>query len=387
MRTMTRGRFRAVQGPDAPTTPDAIGALKIDQGRSAHAALRAYLIASLIIGASYGVVVGFADGVVASYFPAIAVVYVALYVFALDALRRGHDLLAGILALLVPVLPVMYLMSAYSAATGLCTPMLVGLLGAFVLIPASRASVRMWVLAFLAGTVVFSEVVFTRDRAWAELSVNTTENVASINRFLLAGLLLSFATALHRRIVAAQRISEESARYAELLATTDPLTGIANRRPVIDALSGEEGRADGDYVISLIDLDHFKGLNDTHGHLCGDQVLRAVAEALEKATRESDIVARWGGDEFIAVLPGIDLSQAVSSLERMRRSIEAAEIGCAGHQHHVTASIGAAAASLGGDVDECLRRADEALYRAKESGRNRLALDTDDAAPVPPGRG
>jgi diguanylate cyclase (GGDEF)-like protein len=155
----------------------------------------------------------------------------------------------------------------------------------------------------------------------------------------------------------------------QLMAVTDGLTQLANRRSFDRALDRELQRAtrtDGRLSVVLIDIDHFKNLNDTHGHLVGDNVLRQIASALRECGREYDTIARYGGEEFAAVLPGCSSALAVQVAERLRRAVEEGPTDVP-----VTASAGVATYPYDGvDVEGLLGAADRALYSAKRAGRN-----------------
>ena len=164
----------------------------------------------------------------------------------------------------------------------------------------------------------------------------------------------------------------------EVLARTDPLTQLLNRRVLVERLSQEVERArryDGKITLLMIDLDHFKRVNDQYGHLVGDDVLRDVAGLLRAAVRAVDVVARYGGEEFVIVLPETPAPGALAFAERLRERIE--ETDFSAHPHgtfHLTTSIGMSTFP-GTRVDsgeDLLARADEALYRAKADGRNRV---------------
>jgi diguanylate cyclase (GGDEF)-like protein len=184
---------------------------------------------------------------------------------------------------------------------------------------------------------------------------------------------------IERRVVATtERFAGHTAlamRNANLLermqqmAITDGLTNLANRRSFDRALDRELQRAartDGRLSVVLLDIDHFKVLNDTHGHLVGDNVLRLIAAALRECGREYDTIARYGGEEFAAVLPGCSTALAIQVAERLR---EAVQIGST--EVPVTASAGVATYPYDGvDVESLLGAADRALYCAKHAGRN-----------------
>ncbi|HET6817402.1 MAG TPA: sensor domain-containing diguanylate cyclase [Mycobacteriales bacterium] len=186
-------------------------------------------------------------------------------------------------------------------------------------------------------------------------------------------------TRIERRVIATtERFASHAAmamRNANLLermqqmAVTDGLTELANRRSFDRSLDRELTRAnrtDGRLSVVLLDIDHFKNLNDTHGHVVGDAVLRQVAAALRECGREYDTVARYGGEEFAAVLPGCSSALALQVAERLRRAVEEAVTDVP-----VTASAGVATYPYDGvDAGSLLEAADQALYASKRAGRN-----------------
>jgi len=159
-------------------------------------------------------------------------------------------------------------------------------------------------------------------------------------------------------------------------ARTDALTGTANRRGLTRHLDEVHARAvhgDHPYVLMMVDIDHFKAINDQHGHAEGDRVITRIAQALRDGLRVDDFVARWGGEEFCVLMPRIRLGEARALAERLTMQVAAAG------QPRVTISIGVAEACVRSEMPEAvIRRADEAMYRAKQSGRNRV-VDAMDA--------
>lgn len=184
--------------------------------------------------------------------------------------------------------------------------------------------------------------------------------------------------AIHR----AQLIETTKADNArlEVLAHTDSLTLVLNRRALTVRLASELERArryDSVMTLLMVDLDNFKQVNDTHGHLVGDDVLRAVASLLQHAVRTMDVVARYGGEEFVVVLPETSLAGATIFAERIREYVEATVFaGARGEPLHLTVSVGVSSypSTMVQSVDDLFARADEALYRAKAEGRNRVCL-------------
>jgi diguanylate cyclase (GGDEF)-like protein len=181
---------------------------------------------------------------------------------------------------------------------------------------------------------------------------------------LLALMLLTFVLA--RPLLRAFRWTEEQASEARI----DALTGLANRRALEEILGAEISRAqrfEHQLALVLLDLDRFKEINDSFGHAAGDVMLRTVSRLLTSLARQGDTVARWGGEEFVAVLPETDLEGARRFAERLRRTIEAHPVG----DMRTSASCGVATMLPEDSVDALLGAADQALYQAKSNGRNR----------------
>lgn len=171
----------------------------------------------------------------------------------------------------------------------------------------------------------------------------------------------------------ADRIRAEKA--LEIVAMTDPLTGLHNRRAISEHLRHEAIRSEREnvpFVILLADLDFFKEINDSRGHDVGDQVLVEMAVRLRSSVRAQDIVSRWGGEEFMILLPGTDLDGGLVLAEKIRRNVSDEPYYVGGKEIRLTASIGVSAFSPEITLDGCIRAADQALYRAKENGKDRV---------------
>jgi diguanylate cyclase (GGDEF)-like protein len=165
---------------------------------------------------------------------------------------------------------------------------------------------------------------------------------------------------------------------AQRAATTDPLTGIMNRRALLAALDMEQSRSERHgYPMSLLllDVDHFKSINDEHGHATGDRVLMALGRLLSTCARKTDLVGRWGGEEFVIVLAGAAEDGARIFSERLRKSVEDLEVlSDRAQKVPVRISIGVAFLEVNDTADALIGRADRAMYEAKTSGRNRVVL-------------
>ena len=177
---------------------------------------------------------------------------------------------------------------------------------------------------------------------------------------------------LHAQLVKAREALREQ-------ATKDSLTKLWNRGSVLETLQRELSRAEREVIpvgVVLLDLDNFKQINDTNGHFAGDEVLREAARRLESTVRPYDAVGRYGGEEFLVILPGCDESCTVKQAERMRVALNREPVQIGESRVTVTASFGATTAKIGtGCLPEALiRTADDALYRAKRQGKNRVVF-------------
>jgi len=165
--------------------------------------------------------------------------------------------------------------------------------------------------------------------------------------------------------------------HALAMALTDPLTGLYNQRYLMRHLHGLlEGGSKADLAVLMVDVDHFKNVNDTYGHDAGDRALQAVAATLRAQTRVFDSVARYGGEEFAVIIPGVTRDDARAAAERLRAAVADMQFEPnPGTSCKLTVSVGIACANDGADTAEgLLRRADRALYDAKHAGRNRVVL-------------
>jgi two-component system cell cycle response regulator len=203
------------------------------------------------------------------------------------------------------------------------------------------------------------------------------------------------AGALEVRLIAASRVT---ALHAELqdqrhelvrlngelhgLARLDALTGLGNRLALQEDLIGLEARVDRHghrYCVAIVDVDHFKAYNDTYGHLAGDQALRSVALALGSVTRAGDLLFRYGGEEFLALYPDEGADGATAATERLRAAVASLAIPHVGNAASGIVTVSAGVAMAGPDnprtADQVLKAADAALYRAKQTGRDRVVVD------------
>lgn len=231
-------------------------------------------------------------------------------------------------------------------------------------------------------------------------SVQGAADVDSLKHILenrLEGLLVTMDEHKHERDRREQELAgrlqglservanmeQEALGYREHLeeqrqkALLDPLTGLPNRAAWSERVEREmlEWQAHGGHLaMAILDLDHFKRINDSYGHLAGDKVLKIVADQLRKRLRSHDFIARFGGEEFVLLLPQTSPAAAAQIAEMLRATVEACPFHFKGERVVITTSIGLGAFRPGERGDQVLKRADAALYRAKESGRNRVEL-------------
>ena len=201
---------------------------------------------------------------------------------------------------------------------------------------------------------------------------------------LMVLILLSGCIALNLRIqrirAKLQQQREALAQALEVnreLATRDELTGLINRRAMLDLMALEHRRSlrsGRPLLLAQLDIDHFKPINDQHGHATGDRALQAFAGTVRASVRDTDALARWGGEEFVLMLTDTSADHARKLLERIRQAVQALEIAHSAGSLQLTVSIGLAQHLPGETVEHTLERADQALYRAKALGRNRVVV-------------
>lgn len=189
--------------------------------------------------------------------------------------------------------------------------------------------------------------------------------------------IMAEATLLALALAARLRHQQQAREQAERLARLDPLTGLFNRRAFMELAHGHHQsalRSERPMCALMLDVDHFKSINDRFGHDAGDLVLSAVGELLQCNCRAADLLARWGGEEFLLLLPDTRLDEGQQMAERIRLAVTQLGVRYRGEPVPVTASLGLAALAPGQDMRALISTADAALYAAKQAGRNRVAL-------------
>lgn len=317
---------------------------------------------------------------------------VILNVFFIGLIASGWNLRfadpsltgAQVIASLWPSIYIMYFLAEPQARMAFLLMALVGMLLATLAYSVRR-------LLLIAAVIVMAYLLLLGAlAAWAPERLDWRVEVVVVFAYAVVLLLITFIgnqVATLRRVVRA-RNRELEAAVAELkeLATLDPLTRLPNRRSIMDQLVHEESRADrrtpeeNSLCLCLLDVDHFKRINDTFGHQVGDSALQQVADELLKLLRKGDFVGRYGGEEFLLILPESTRDGATVAAERVRRAIAEARLPALGTAEHLTVSVGVAVHRPGDAVEGTLARADAALYQAKDGGRNRVVLAPDSAA-------
>ena len=241
--------------------------------------------------------------------------------------------------------------------------------------------IRQWVEGFGAGVVtaivtLLSIILAVALAAGLDLLI---KGFIARGDLLVAGLIAAILAPLmtYSFIRLSQQLAEAQEQL-RILATVDDLTQAFNRRHLLTLAQLEWERAERyqrELSLAILDIDHFKHINDSYGHQLGDRVLRQISQLCQSELRGSDLLGRYGGEEFLLLLPETGMQEAVIVAERIRQSIEDHEFHTPSGSARVTASFGVATlSSKAPDIDALLLCADEALYKAKSGGRNKVVL-------------
>ncbi|MCX5493816.1 GGDEF domain-containing protein [Kaistia dalseonensis] len=236
---------------------------------------------------------------------------------------------------------------------------------AFVFFPRRRAIIATWG-TFAISLIVLGGAFLVHSKGVASVGVQLLLANA-VGCHMLVLLCLSLVTALRQEF---ERVASH-ARLMEDAANTDPLTGIANRRGLEQWLASESAVPSERASLILFDIDHFKSINDRFGHLVGDEVLFSTAQLIKSQLHGGDIVGRWGGEEFLVIMPGGSLPSAAALADRVRQIVSASSHPVAGM---VTLSAGIAVWQDDLPIVEAFRAADTALASAKRNGRDRVII-------------
>ncbi|MCF8197701.1 MAG: GGDEF domain-containing protein, partial [Sulfuritalea sp.] len=238
-----------------------------------------------------------------------------------------------------------------------------------------RDSIVVWTLG-IAGTAAVFYVAQARIGIPIASDFQLTLVWLYFSLILGRCLLLSVtANRMRAQLASGRRKLAESLVQVEILASRDELTGALNRRSLMAALERERAHAERSGVslsVAMIDLDHFKRVNDTYGHAAGDEVLRTLAATVHETMRTTDVFGRYGGEEFMMILVGSAPELALGAMERIRNVLAAKTWPTIAPEFSVTLSAGIACHRKGESGEALLHRADKALYQAKDAGRNTI---------------
>ena len=311
-----------------------------------------------------------------------ALVSVSGLLVMLVAIRSGWSLQRGDPSLTLPQMlfaitsgAVAYAMAGPVRGVAFPVLMVILVFGMFQLKPSTVTAVSLYALAAFGAVMGW--------KAWDEPQVFAP--AVELGHFLMLAAMLPAVSLLSARLTRLRERNRRQRKELALavsriqdLATRDELTGLVNRRHMSTLLEQERQRgvrSGRGFSVAMVDIDHFKAVNDHYGHTVGDDVLRSFAQHAPQALRSTDIVARWGGEEFVLLLPEAALSAARIGVERLRGRVAATPLAhLSGVPIRVTVSVGLAAHIAGESVTQTLERADRALYEAKAQGRNRTVV-------------
>ncbi|MES2757053.1 MAG: diguanylate cyclase [Pseudomonadota bacterium] len=265
-----------------------------------------------------------------------------------------------------------YSISGPIRGSTLMLPLVVIVFCTFSLRPRQTMALCAATIAIFGGTIAWLVV---RDPLHFPLDVEIVHFALAAASLLSVSLVTGEMGKLRARLKRQKEELLTAVATIRTLATVDELTSLANRRHMNEVLGAEERRASGGahpVCIALLDIDFFKSVNDRYGHAGGDAVLRTFAAAAREALRGGDVLARWGGEEFLLMLPNTGLAEATPVLHRMAERVRAMRIGELDRELTVTFSAGLAERSGDEPFADTISRADRALYVAKASGRNQV---------------
>jgi diguanylate cyclase (GGDEF)-like protein len=334
--------------------------------------------ASYAVDALFLALFAVAGTVSATVAPAYGAAAAAIYAITYAVTVRGWNLKLRDPSLVEPLmfLGIAMQLGVVLAAPKVAFPFLANLFTVFafgmIWLPL-RDSVVVWTLGSAGTAAVFYAV---HDRIGIPVSSAFELTLAWLYFSLILGrcLLLSVnANNMRARLADSRRKLAASLEQVQQLASHDELTGTINRRALLAALERERSRSERSgepFSITMIDLDHFKRVNDNHGHAAGDEVLRAFAATVHDTMRATDIFGRYGGEEFLMILFDTTPALAMKAMERIGAAVAAKDWSVIAPGLSVTLSAGIASHRKGENIEQLLRRADLALYQAKDSGRN-----------------
>jgi diguanylate cyclase (GGDEF)-like protein len=355
-----------------------LGAERLQRLRTSQALLALGLVALCVV---WGVVAGRRAGTPLGWLVGWALLALSGQLACVALVRSGRTALWRDPALTQPqiVLTLVLAHAVYPLVGELragIQPIIITILmfAAFDLRPAQTARLSVLALGLLATAMYVGVEVWPRQAVWRdELSM------LLLMSFVIPGVWILATRLAHirARLLDQRQELRDALKRIEALAVRDALTGLYNRRQaerLLERALRRHRRSGTAFAIALVDLDHFKGVNDRYGHEAGDTVLRHFAQVAQAQLRETDTLTRWGGEEFLLLIDDADPEAARGTAERLRRTVQQSPAPMLHGSLGITVSIGVATAGRGEPGAALLRRADEALYRAKDGGRNRVEL-------------
>jgi len=327
--------------------------------------LRTYLVAMLFIGAGF---FGYFLWVGAEYALYAPIFFISVLIASFISCKvQRSDLARGLQVLAISIVPVW----AILFTGGIHSPIVIWLtpppLIAGVLLGWRVASVIAITYTIFVSLMVTSSLHlgFPNEIPFGSIEEAALQIIAASTAVIMTLYCVYQLTSMLESLLQSSRNRERK----------DPLTNLCNRRSLMQQVADLMYSKEDETYIAMIDIDHFKAINDTHGHASGDKALIQLAQALKQHTRNSDIVARYGGEEFVVVMPKTSLQQAEMVAERLRKSIEEMTFKSNGTSIKMTISIGLTGSSSNlshtKDFETLLNVADSAMYESKQAGRNR----------------
>lgn len=340
-----------------------------------------YLCTSLCVLAYYAEGLVPRDPVI-DYLVVVTVINVAFLTTIASGLnlRFAEPSLTGpqIIAALWPSIYIMYYLNDPQARSAILLFAMVGMLLGTLAFDFRR-------LVAIGGIMLFSYLVMLAALLrWAPERVDLRTETVLVFTYGVVLLMISYLGSefanLRNKLRARNRLLEVAVEELRKLATLDPLTRLPNRRSLMNQLIQEQSRLErrrpgqASLCLLLLDIDYFKQINDSWGHQAGDEVLQAIAEALQQSLRQGDFIGRFGGEEFLMIQPETTTEGALTAAERMRAAVYETPLPALPADKRITVSVGLAVHDLAESIQTTLERADAALYEAKRQGRNCVVI-------------
>jgi diguanylate cyclase (GGDEF)-like protein len=364
----------------AMTVRALLGSVPARRARIVGTLMTLFVYLACVLAVWFGVALGLTDPGRAHVFTLILLINPNLfYVLIRCGLDRrltdkAMTLLQMMCAIVVMCIAYAILTPAFRSLTLLLVPLVMafGMIGRFSLSPLQGRWLAVFTLSAYGSTMTLLGL------RWPAIFDPRQE---VINFLILATVVTTMSTVaaqveqLRARMHEQRHALQTTLAELELLTSHDALTGLFNRRFMVERLACEQRRLQAEPVsvcIGLVDLDHFKHINDQHGHAAGDDTLRRFGEQARQCLRQTDVIARWGGEEFLLLLPDTDLQAATAVLQRLRMGIAEDALWRDRPELRVTVSVGVARWQRGETADEVVERADRLAYVAKNAGRDRV---------------